>query len=185
VGFLVVAGRRFFSLVPTALQSRAAAQNWVSGGSKMTEEPGAGVPPPSADEGAQGQDVLGLGERERDAMLAWVGENLPLVRRSASGQRVFYWILGIGFVIGLGAHIGGFLLKTSAKAEPLALGADLLYALGWALWTSVVVVAFVQIWPEVKRRQYQQALDAYEATVSRQAAAAIGRDLARPTGGDA
>jgi membrane protein implicated in regulation of membrane protease activity len=120
--------------------------------------------------------VLGLGERERDYLLAWVGENLTQVRRSASGQRAFYWILGIGFVVGLAAHVGGFLLKTSATTEPLMLLADLLYALGWALWTSVVVVLFVQIWPEVKKRQYKQALDAYEAAVGRQARAGSGRD---------
>ena len=41
--------------------------------------------------------------------------------------------------------------------------ADLLYALGWALWTGVVVVVFVQIYPEAKKRQYKRALDAYEA----------------------
>jgi hypothetical protein len=104
-------------------------------------------------------------------MLAWVGENLTVARRSASGQRTFYWILGIGFVVGLAAHIGGFLLKTSATTEPLMLVADLIYALGWALWTGVVVVIFVQIWPEAKRRQYKQALDAYEAVLSRQARA--------------
>lgn len=53
----------------------------------MTGEPGAeGAPHPSTDERAQGRDVLGLGERERDAMLAWVGENLTLVRQSASGS---------------------------------------------------------------------------------------------------
>jgi hypothetical protein len=106
--------------------------------------------------------VLGLGERERDYLLAWVGENLTLVRRSASGQRVFYWNLGIGFVVGLAGHVGGFLLKSSATTEPLLLVADLIYALGWALWTGVVVVVFVQIWPEAKKRQYKQALDAYE-----------------------
>jgi hypothetical protein len=94
--------------------------------------------------------VLSLGERERDDLLAWVGENLTLVRRTASGQRPLYWILGTGFVVGLAAHAGGFLLKTSATTEPLLLVADLLYALGWALWTSVVVVVFVQIWPEAK-----------------------------------
>jgi len=50
----------------------------------MTGEPEAeGAPRPLADEGAQGHGVLGLGEQERDAMLAWVGENLTLVRRSA------------------------------------------------------------------------------------------------------
>ena len=47
--------------------------------------------------------------------------------------------------------------------------ADLLYALGWSLWTGVVVAMFVQVWPEVKRRQYRQALDAYEAAAGRQA----------------
>ena len=142
----------------------------------MTGEAGAtGAARPLADEGAQGQDVFGLGERERDAMLAWVGENLTLVRRSASGQRVLYWVLGIGFVVGLAAHVGGFLLKTSVTTEPLLLVADLLYALGWSLWTGVVVAMFVQIWPEAKRRQYKQALDAYEAAVSRQARAGSGQ----------
>ena len=134
----------------------------------MAEELGATeAPDPLTDEGVQGQEVLGLTGLERDALLAWVGENLPHVRRSATGQRVFYWILGTGFVLGLAAHVGGFLLKTSVTTEPLSLVADLLYALGWALWTSVVVVIFVQIWPEAKKRQYKQALDAYEATAGR------------------
>jgi hypothetical protein len=142
----------------------------------MTGEPGAtGAPHPPPDGRAQRQDVLGLGERERDELLAWVGEHLTLVRRSASGERPTYWILGIGFVVGLAAHVAGFLLKTSATTEPLLLGADLLYALGWALWTSVIVVLFVQIWPEAKKRQYKHALDAYEAAAGRQARAGSGQ----------
>jgi hypothetical protein len=44
--------------------------------------------------------------------------------------------------------------------EPLGLVANLLYALGFALWTGVVVVVFVQIIPEVKRRQFKRMLDA-------------------------
>ena len=136
----------------------------------MTGEPGAtGAPHPSTDERAHGQDVLGLGERERDYLLAWVGENLTLVRRTASGQRPLWWIFGIGFVVGLATHVGGFLLKTSATTEPLWLVADLLYALGGVLWTGVVLVVFIQIWPEAKKRQYKQALDAYEAAVGDQA----------------
>jgi hypothetical protein len=131
----------------------------------MTGEPGAnGTPRPSTDEHAQGQDLFGLEDRDRDALLAWVGEHLPLVRRSAFGQRILYWTLGIGFVVGLAAHVGGFLLKSSAMPEPLLLAADLLYALGWALWTGVVVVVFIEIVPQTKKRQYKQALDAYEAT---------------------
>ena len=85
--------------------------------------------------------------------LAWMGEHLPEWRQQASGQRPLYWILGIGFVVGLAAHVGGFLLKTSVTTEPLLLVADLLYSLGFALWTGVVLVFSVQIWPEAKRRQ--------------------------------
>ena len=141
-------------------------QNWLSGGSATTGEPGTNL---STDERARGQDVLGLGKRERDYLLAWVGENLTLVRRTASGERTLYWILGTGFVLGLAAHVGGFLLKTWVPTEPLLVVGDLIYTLGWALWTGAVVVVFVQIWPEVKRRQYKRALDAYEAAVGRQA----------------
>ncbi len=137
----------------------------------MTGEPGAQGAPHPTDERAQGQDVLGPGRRERDPLLAWVGKNPTLVWRLASGERPVYWILGIGFVVGLVAHVGGFLLKTSATTEPLLLVGDLIYTFGWALWTGAVVVMFVQILPEVKRRQYKQALDAYEAAVGDQARA--------------
>ena len=95
--------------------------------------------------------------------LAWMGEHLPEFRLQASGQRPLYWILGIGFVVGLATHVGGFLLRPSVTTEPLLLVADLLYSLGFALWTGVVVALFVQIWPEAKRRQLKQWLDAYEA----------------------
>lgn len=131
----------------------------------MTDGPGAkDAPHPFTDEErARGQDVFGLGERDRRAVLAWVGENLPQVRRSVYEQRLLHWSLGIGLVVGLAAHGGGYLLKSSVTTEPLGLVADLLYALGYALWTGVVVVVFVQVFPEAKRRQFKQVLDAYEA----------------------
>ena len=77
-------------------------------------------------------------------------------------------------MVGLAAHVGGYLLKSSVTTEPLGLMADLLYALGWAMWTGVVVVVvvvFVQLFPETKRRQFKQALDAYEAAQREQAQA--------------
>jgi hypothetical protein len=131
----------------------------------MTEGQGAkDAPPPSTDEEhAPGQDLLGLGERDRQATLAWVSENLTQVRRSVYEQRLLHWSLGIGLVVGLAAHVGGYVLRSSVTTEPLELVADLLYALGYALWTGVVVVVFVQIFPEAKRRQFKQVLDAYEA----------------------
>jgi hypothetical protein len=96
-------------------------------------------------------------------ILAWMGKHLPELRRSAYGQRLLYQSLGIGFVVGLAAQVGGYLLKSSVTTELSGLLADLLYALGWALWTSVVVVVFVEVIPGIKRRQFRQALDAYEA----------------------
>jgi hypothetical protein len=109
-----------------------------------------------------------------------MGEHLPELRRSAYGQRLLYQSLGIGFVVGLVTYIGGYLLKSSLTTEPFALLADLLYAMGYALWTGVVVVVFVQVLPEVKRRQLKRWLDAYEAALREKARAGSGQ----ASGGD-
>ena len=73
--------------------------------------------------------------------------------------------LGIGFVLGLCAHIGGYMLRSAATMEPLEMLADLLYALGLALWTGVVVAMFVHVFPETKQRQITGALNSYEAAL--------------------
>jgi hypothetical protein len=124
-----------------------------------------GAPPPFTDEELQALGVRDPGVR------AWMEKHLPELRRSVYGQRVLYQSLGFGFVLGLAAHVGGYLLLSSATSEPFEVLADLLYALGFALWTGVVVVLFVQVIPEVKRRQIKRALDAYEATLREQARA--------------
>jgi hypothetical protein len=93
----------------------------------MTGGSGAkGTPHPFTDEArALGIDV------DDPRALAWMEEHLPEYRQQASGQRPQYWILGIGFVVGLATHVGGYLLKPSVTTEPFGLLADLLYALGW------------------------------------------------------
>jgi hypothetical protein len=133
----------------------------------MTGGPGSngGVPRTSPDE--ELDPLL----RDPD-VLAWMGEHLPELRRSAYGQRLLYQSLAVAFVVGLAAHVGGYLLRPSPPTEPLGLVADLLYALGFALWTGVVVVLFVQVVPEVKRRQFKQVLDAYETAQREKARAA-------------
>jgi hypothetical protein len=144
----------------------------------MTEGPEAKRAPHTFtdDERAQAQDWLaGLGELARRESLAWVGEHLPQVRRSVYEQRLLHWSLGIGLVVGLAAHVGGYLLRSSVTTEPFGLVADLLYALGYALWTGVVVVVLVQVVPEAKRRQYKVALDAYAAAQREQAQAGSGQ----------
>ena len=145
----------------------------------MTEGPGAKDAPPTFtdEERAPGPDWLSdLEEQDRREILAWVGEHLPRVRRSVFGQRLLYWSLGIAFVVGLAAHVGGYLLRSEVTTELLGLVADLLYALGFSLWTGVVVVVFVQIIPEAKRRGFKQALDAYEA--AQREKARVGSDQA-------
>lgn len=122
------------------------------------------VPPTSSDE--ELDPIL----RDPEA-LAWMGEHLTELRRSVYGSRLLYQSLVLASLVGLAAHVGGYLLRLSPLTEPLGLLADLLYALGYALWTGVVVVVFVQVLPEVKRRQIKRALDAYEAAE---------RELARP-----
>jgi hypothetical protein len=145
----------------------------------MTEGPGSnGVPRTFSDEEL---DHMGL----RDpGVLAWWDEHLPQLRRSVYGQRILYQSLTVGFVVGLAAQISGYLLTPSPPTEPLALVADLLYALGWALWTGAVVTVFVQVVPEVKRRQIKRTLDAYEAMQREKARAggdqALGDDGAQP-----
>jgi hypothetical protein len=88
----------------------------------MTGEPGAkDAPRTFGDEDrAQEQDPFrGMGEQERRASLEWVGENLTEVRRAAFGQRILYWSLGIGFMVGLAADVGGYLIKSSTTIGEL------------------------------------------------------------------
>ncbi len=105
---------------------------------------------------------------------AWFAEHLPDLRHSVSGQHFQYWSLGIAFIFGLGAHVGGYMLKLVATPGPLGLLADLLYALGWSVWTGVVAAILVQVVPEAKRRQVKKALDAYERVMNEKTEAGNG-----------
>jgi hypothetical protein len=91
------------------------------------------------------------------------------LRESVFGQRLALQSLGIGFVLGLAAYVGGYMLKVSATTEPWKLVAELLYALGLALWTGVIVALFVEVIPRAKRRQIKRSLDAYEAALRQKA----------------
>ena len=95
---------------------------------------------------------------------AFLRENLTELKRSVSELTGFLFVgLATGFLVGLAAHVSGYLLRESANTELAGLAADLLYALGWSLWTSVIVVVLIQVIPDVKRRQIRRYLDSYEA----------------------
>ena len=113
--------------------------------------------------------VEGVPDAFSEEELAWVREHMTQLRESVSGQRIVLQSLGIGFALGLAAYVGGYALKASATAQPFQLVADLLYALGLALWTGVVVAVFVEVIPRVKQRQIKRALDAYEVALRQKA----------------
>jgi hypothetical protein len=96
-----------------------------------------------------------------------IGEYLPQIRRSLSDQSIVKTYLAIAFVLGLIAQVVGYLLKQSVGPDLVGLGVDLLYSLGLALWTGVVITYFVQVLPEAKRRQIIKGLEAYEASRSK------------------
>jgi hypothetical protein len=113
---------------------------------------------------AENQELKGIASMLADERTAaWMEEHLPELRQYVSGQRLLYQSLVISFVVGILAHVGGYLLQASLPSGLLGLLADLLHALGWSLWTGAVVAVFIQIVPEAKRRQINQAVDAYEA----------------------
>jgi hypothetical protein len=95
---------------------------------------------------------------------AWFEVHLKDLRAGAYGRRFLYYTLAITFVIGLIAYVAGYLLRSTARTEPLGLLADLTYTFGFALWTAALIVVLLEVIPEVKRRQVRRALEAYEAT---------------------
>jgi hypothetical protein len=112
-----------------------------------------------------------------------MGEHLADLRKNVSERRLRSQILWTAAILGLLAHSAAYLLRSSAPTGVPGLLVDLIYALGYALWTGVVVVAIVEIIPRAKERQIQQAIDAYEAAVRQKPAAIPGVDDAAGQGG--
>jgi hypothetical protein len=115
--------------------------------------------------------MAGPSEPDLDSLFAdpdaaeWMKTHLAELRSSVAEHRFRKQLVWMGVLVGLVAHIGGYLVRASAPAEPLGLVADLLYSLGLALWTGTVVVVLVEIVPQAKERQILNAIDHYEATV--------------------
>ena len=108
--------------------------------------------------------------RDPEAM-KWFGEHVADMRKSVTERRIRNQALWFVLVLGLIGYSAGYLLRASVSGEPWSLLADLLYNLGFALWTGVVVVVVVEIIPRAKERQITRALDAYEAAVRAKAEA--------------
>lgn len=91
--------------------------------------------------------------------LDWVAANLDDMQAWARGDRIWSWTLVGTAIAGLAVHVLGFALASEALALPggwpSELIADLLANLGIALWTSVIIVLFVDALPAWNRRRAQ------------------------------
>ena len=111
------------------------------------------------------QDPKGKSSDISSHELAWAASNLPRVRGWVSGQYFIREALITAFVLGLAAHVGGYALAAVTTNEPMHLLADLLATLGTTVWTGVVLVVFVEVLPEARRREAARRLKAYEAAL--------------------
>jgi hypothetical protein len=105
---------------------------------------------------------MGAVEGGQEALYSWMREHRPELQRAAYGDRLLYQALGFCVGLGMVAYIGGYVLRSSITGEPLLFLGDLLYTLGYALWTGAVVVALLEVVPKVKRRQVREMLRTYE-----------------------
>jgi len=94
--------------------------------------------------------------------LEWARDNLDKMRRTVSNNSLLYLTMALTFVIGLVLYLlsdsiatGAIILPTSWRADLIA---DVLYNLGSVLWTSVVLVLFLEVIVEYQRRRWQRYL---------------------------
>ncbi len=95
--------------------------------------------------------------------LRWAAQHLPQIRGWISGRRFLHDAMLTAVILGLIAHVAGYVLAVSGSGEPRGLVADLLSNLGMALWTGAVLVVFVQVLPDYQRRTAQRLIEQSEA----------------------
>jgi hypothetical protein len=128
------------------------------------------------------------GYRFSKAELDWVAANLDDARGWARGDQIITWTLVVTFLIGLAVYLVGFALGRGAlglpDGWPSELVADLLTSLGVVLWTSVILVLFLEILPNWQQRRAQAwargALAALRERGDEAAQALPAEDLADP-----
>ena len=94
-----------------------------------------------------------------DEELRWAGSHLDDVAAYVRGERVLRWILGSVLVLGLVINLLGYWVGSGASGLgtgfPADLVSDLLDSFGVALWTSVVIVVALEMWPQQQRRNVE------------------------------
>ena len=100
--------------------------------------------------------------------VAAIGPYAAELKQWLTGERLLRRFLFLGFGLGLAAYVGGYVLRAFITTEPFRFLADVLYGLGLSLWTGIVVVWFVQVFPQSTRRDLERMLNAYDASKQRE-----------------
>ena len=112
--------------------------------------------------------------------LEWARQNLPAIQRSARSNTVLYFSMAIAFILGLALYFLGYAVSTGGIAMPPGwrddLIANLLTELGVTLWTSVILVLFLEVIVEVQRKRWQRYARIVEHAL-RQQASQVSTDL--------
>ena len=92
--------------------------------------------------------------------LDWARDNLDYLRRTVQNNTALYWTMIVTFVLGLVAYFLADALSIQTISLPAGwradLIADLLYNLGVTLWTSVILVLFLEVVVEHQRKRWQR-----------------------------
>jgi len=105
--------------------------------------------------------------------LEWARQNLPAIQRSARSNTVLYFSMAIAFVLGLALYLLGYVISIGGIAMPPGwrddLIANLLTELGVTLWTSVILVLFLEVIVEIQRKRWQRYARTVEHALQQQA----------------
>ena len=97
---------------------------------------------------------------EREA--AWVAAHPAQARAWSESGRISAFAMAITLVLGLVVHVVGFAIESGAlsvpKPLPTELAATLISNLGIVLWTSVVLVIFLDTLPARARRRATESM---------------------------
>ncbi len=104
--------------------------------------------------------------------LEWARQNLDKMRRTARGNTPLLVVMLLTFVLGLiiyfvsdGIQAGAIALPADWRASLIA---DFLYNLGVVLWTSVVLVFFLEVVVEYQRKRWQRYVQLIEHVLKEQ-----------------
>lgn len=92
--------------------------------------------------------------------LEWARQNLPAIQRSARSNKVLYISMAVAFTLGLALYFIGYAISSGGVTMPPGwrddLIAGLLAELGVTLWTSVILVLFLEVIVEIQRKRWQR-----------------------------